>query len=86
MALDRGRPKQMSLWVETRQLQAHGSHPFYRPLNGNLDRAKRDFYVERICRKYYAPTMGRPSIAPGVYFRCFLGGYFEGIDCERRIA
>jgi transposase len=42
--------------------------------------------VERICRKYYAPTMGRPSIAPGVYFRCFLMGYFEGIDSERGIA
>jgi transposase len=30
--------------------------------------------------------MGRPSIAPGVYFRCFLVGYFEGIDSERGIA
>jgi hypothetical protein len=40
--------------------------------------AKFDRYVERICRKYYAPTLGRPSIAPGVYFRCFLVGYFEG--------
>jgi transposase len=30
--------------------------------------------------------MGRPSIAPGVYFRCFLMGYFEGIDSERGIA
>ena len=30
--------------------------------------------------------MGRPSIAPGVYFRCFLIGYFEGIDSERGIA
>ena len=30
--------------------------------------------------------MGRPSIAPGVYFRCFLVGYFEGIDSELGIA
>jgi transposase len=30
--------------------------------------------------------MGRPSIAPGVYFRCFLIGYLEGIDSERGIA
>ncbi len=30
--------------------------------------------------------MGRPSIAPGVYFRCFPVGYFEGIDSERGIA
>ena len=30
--------------------------------------------------------MGRPSIAPGVYFRMMLIGYFEGIDSERGIA
>jgi transposase len=86
MALGRRRPKQTSFWVETRQLQAHGSHPFYSRLNEILDLAKFDFYVERVCRKYYAPTMGRPSMAPGVYFRCFLVGYFEGIDSERGIA
>jgi transposase len=30
--------------------------------------------------------MGRPSIAPGIYFRMLLIGYFEGIDSERGIA
>ena len=80
------RQKQVSFWVETSQLQARGRHPFYSRLNGILDRAKFDSYVERICRKYYATKMGRPSIAPGVYFRCFLMGYFEGIDSERGIA
>jgi len=30
--------------------------------------------------------MGRPSIAPGVYFRMLMVGYFEGIDSERGIA
>jgi transposase len=30
--------------------------------------------------------MGRPSLAPGVYFRCLLVGFFEGIDSERGIA
>jgi len=55
-------------------------------VNEILERANFDAYAERICRKYYAPTMGRPSIAPGVYFRCFLVGYFEGIDSERGIA
>lgn len=30
--------------------------------------------------------MGRPSIAPGVYFRMLLVGYFEGLDSERGIA
>jgi len=86
MALGKRRQKQASFWVETSQLQARGRHPFYSRLNEILDRAKFDLYVERICRKYYATTMGRPSIAPGVYFRCFLMGYFEGIDSERGIA
>ena len=30
--------------------------------------------------------MGRPSLAPGVYFRLLLLGYFEGLDSERGIA
>jgi transposase len=86
MALGKRKQKQTSFWVETSQLQARGQHPFYSRLSAILDRAKFDTYAERICRKYYAPTMGRPSIAPGVYFRCFLVGYFEGIDSERGIA
>ena len=86
MALGKRRQKQASFWVETSQLQARGRHPFYSRLNEILDRSKFDSYAERICRKYYATTMGRPSVAPGVYFRCFLMGYFEGIDSERGIA
>jgi transposase len=86
MALGKRRQKQTSFWVETSQLQARGRHPFYSRLNEILGRAKFDGYAERICRKYYAAAMGRPSIAPGVYFRCFLIGYFEGIDSERGIA
>jgi transposase len=86
MALGKRRHKQTSFWVETSQLQARGRHPFYSRLNEILGRAKFDTYAEQICRKYYATTMGRPSIAPGVYFRCFLMGYFEGIDSERGIA
>ena len=30
--------------------------------------------------------MGRPSLPPGVYFRCLFVGYFEGIRSERGIA
>jgi hypothetical protein len=30
--------------------------------------------------------MGRPSLAPGVYFRLLLVGHFEGLDSERGIA
>ncbi|MGH9565667.1 MAG: transposase [Candidatus Angelobacter sp.] len=86
MGQGKRQPKQASMWVETSRLRAHGRHPFYTRLNEILDQAKFDQYVERLCRKYYAPTMGRPSLAPGVYFRCFLMGYFEGIDSERGMA
>jgi len=45
-----------------------------------------DRRVEHLCQKYYRPVMGRPSIAPGVYFRMPLIGYLEGLDSERGIA
>jgi transposase len=34
----------------------------------------------------YAQTLGRPGLAPGIYFRLLLVGYFEGLDSERAIA
>jgi len=43
--------------------------------------------VEALCRKFYKKSpYGRPSLAPGVYFRALLIGYFEGVDSERGIA
>ena len=37
--------------------------------------------------KFYKKSpYGRPSMAPGVYFRSLLIGYFEGLDSERGIA
>jgi transposase len=39
--------------------------------------------VEQQCARFYAERMGRPSLAPGRYFRMLLIGYFEGIDSER---
>ncbi len=35
---------------------------------------------------YKKSPYGRPNIAPGVYFRALLIGYFEGLDSERAIA
>jgi transposase len=37
-------------------------------------------------RKVYADNIGRPSLAPGIYFRLLLVDYFEGIESERGIA
>jgi transposase len=45
-----------------------------------------DDFVEAQCACSYAETMGRTSLAPDIYFRLLLIGYFEGIDSERGIA
>ena len=54
--------------------------PFYERLNRILDKAGFDAHVERLSAPFYAGRMGRPSLAPGRYFRLLLAGYFEGID------
>ena len=60
---------------------------FYERLNSILDRHKFDKKVEVLCRKFYKKSQyGRPSMAPGIYFRALLIGYFEGLDSERGIA
>ena len=78
--------EQSSLWVATSDLPKSPSHPFYARLNALLESANFDQFVEKTCQRFYAPVMGRPSLAPGRYFRLLLLGYFEGIDSERGIA
>ena len=51
-----------------------------------LDKHQFDAFVESECEKFYAPSLGRPSLTPGIYFRGLLVGYFEGIDSERGVA
>ncbi|HVH87169.1 MAG TPA: transposase [Terriglobales bacterium] len=55
-------------------------------MNELLEEKKFDEFAERECAKFYADNIGRPSLAPGIYFRLLLVGYFEGIDSERGIA
>jgi transposase len=74
------------MWVATSDLPTTAAHPFYERLNQVLDEAGFDPYVEVQCARFYAPTMGRPGLAPGHYFRLLLVGYFEGLDSERGIA
>jgi transposase len=74
------------VWIPTTELPVSPGHPFYVRLNGILDAAGFDWFVEEQCRPFYAPVMGRPSLAPGRYFRLLLVGYFEGLDSERGIA
>ena len=73
-------------WVARAALPTGAGHPFYQRLNQLLDETRFDRFVEERCQRFYAHTMGRPSLAPGVYFRLLLGGYFEGIDSERGMA
>jgi transposase len=86
MGTRRKRRRQHDLWISTTDLPTTAAHPFYRRLNALLDEQKFDEFVEGACRLFYAETMGRPSLAPGRYFRLLLVGYFEGIDAERGIA
>jgi transposase len=80
------RARQGSMWVATQDLPQSAAHPFYRRLNRVLDKAQFDAFVEGACATFYAEVMGRPSLAPGRYFRLLLLGYFEGLDSERAIA
>jgi transposase len=74
------------MWVATAELPKSPGHPFYTRLNALLDAVDFDGFVEGQCARFYAPVMGRPSLAPGRYFRLLLVGYFEGIGSERGIA
>src|SRR6267154_1376227 len=86
MAMGTRQSEQGSLWVATVQLPKSPGHPFYTRLNVLLDAEDFDRLVEGQCARFYAPVMGRPSLAPGRYFRLLLVGYFEGIDSERGMA
>ncbi len=74
------RERQKDLWVATSELPKSAGHPFYLRL---ADDEHVDAFVEE---QFYAPSLGRPSLTPGIYFRSLLIGYFEGIDSERGVA
>ena len=83
MALGKRKLLQQPLFVSTVELNIR-PHPFYESVNKVLDSHHFDTFTEDLCVKFYSDE-GRPSIPPGVYFRCLLLGYFEGIDSERGI-
>ena len=75
MAMGRRKTKQEHLFLPTAR---GGGHRFYEALNKLLDEATFDSKVEALCAPHYATDKepGRPSIAPGLYFRMLLIGYF----------
>ena len=73
----------MATWAE---IPRSPGHAFYDRLQSVLLEAGFDAFVEQVCKPYYAPRMGAPSLPPGRYFRMHIIGYFEGLDSERGIA
>jgi transposase len=86
MSMKRRRAEQSGMWVATHDLPRSPGHVFYEKLNEVLGRSGFDRHVEGLCEPYYAEVEGRPSIAPGVYFRMLFVGYFEGLSSQRGIA
>jgi transposase len=87
MGTRKGRERQQDFWIATSAIVEAPGNAFYDRLNQILREHKFDEKVEILCRKFYKKSQyGRPSLAPGVYFRTLLIGYFEGLDSERGIA
>ena len=86
MGKRRRHARQKTMWVASTDLPQSAGHPFYERLNRVLDDASFDAFVEAQCARFYTDGVGRPSVAPGRYFRRLLLGYFEGLDSERAIA
>src|SRR5258708_20350525 len=85
MAMGTRSGHQEDLWIPSCELARPASHPFYERLNELLAGHEFDRFVEAKCCRFYAATMGRPGLAPGIYFRLLLVGYFEAIYSERGI-
>jgi transposase len=85
MGTRKKRERQEGLWYGGELPTAPG-HPFYKRLNEVLDNAGFDPFCETNCASFYHDKLGRPSLAPGLYFRIMMIGFFEGLDSERGIA
>src|SRR5262249_26757836 len=87
MAMGTKRARQQSMWIATHEMPRTRGHVLYDRVNQILSNESFDEFAGKECVRFYkSETMGRPSIAPGVYFRMLMVGYFEGIDSERGIA
>jgi transposase len=86
MALGKRTIVEQPLFIPFEKLNVR-PNPFYDAVNRVLDAHHFDPFVESLCAKFYdeGTRGGRPGLAPGIYFRCLLVGYFEGIDSERGI-
>ena len=78
MGTRKKRERPQELWVVSSEIVGTQANAFYDRLNEVFDQHHLDKNVEHLCRRYYKGGVGRPSITPGVYFRCLLLGHFEG--------
>ena len=85
MSMGRRQKHQSPLWIAYDEITPSPGHRFYEKLNELLRDAAFDRHAEALCAPYYeaAHVAGRKSVAPGVYFRMHLVGFFEGIESER---
>ena len=86
MAMGTGKRVQVPLFLTADDLPEVPTTPFFEELSEVLDQAGFDDFVERVCSRFYNQALGRPSLAPGVYFRMLLLGCLVGFESERRIA
>jgi transposase len=86
MALGRREAVQAEMFVAATELPRSPGHVFYTKLNALLAEADFDRRVEALCEPYDADDVGRPGVAPGVYFRMLFVGFFEGLGSQRAIA
>jgi len=82
----RRRERQLGAFVAASDLPRSPGHPFYAALNRLLAENGFDPLVEKLCAPYYAETMGRHGVPPGVFFRMLFVGYFEGLQSHRAIS
>src|SRR6202051_3413881 len=75
MAMGIRQSEQASLWVGTAELPKSPGHPFYTRLNALLEADNFDRFVEGQCARFYAPVMGRLSLAPRRCFRLLVRAF-----------
>ena len=77
MGTRKKRRRREPLWYGS---ELHSGFPatlFYSRLNEVLDKAGFDQFCEETCVGFYHATLGRPSLAPGMYFRIMTGRFLR---------
>ena len=74
MAMGRSEGVQDDLMATWAEMPRSPGHAFYDRLQELLQEARFDAFVEEVCKPYFAPRMGAPSLPPGWYFRMHMIG------------